>query len=581
MWTHRGRQSVTTVVTNSSRRLVRNNRSIATPWRRCYASGNKGPEPSGNSHWLRNSLGVAGAGTAAFFIYDYATSNRNQIEKPVEKVKDLTKSAEELSSQYVQHKRSVKSPGVYVWGTNVYRVVDPDSKESVVKTPRKFAYFEGQVLRDLKLGERSGAAITENGDLVQWGKGYSETEFKPTKTLTGKNLASLCMSNDRILALSSDGNVYSLPIAKEDQLGGRKTKEGSWVPFRSGTSSISYRLLQPALKLGERITALASGLDHALLLTSSGRVFSFAASTENYPSFGQLGIPGLTWATRPKGPVDALHEITALKGSKIVQIAAGDYHSLALDKDGNVFAFGDNSFGQLAMEFNPSSPFCDTPTLVPIRNLYRGPWLPKATRVAAGGANSFFTVDAQRMLSSKEDPATLRDLGRVTADTWACGRGIWGALGTGKWTHVQDAPAKVKALSGLSEFDEKTNRLTPIRIHDISVGTTHVSAVMDNSTHVDSAPSSTLNETRDWGYDALWWGGNEHFQLGTGKRSNLSKPNYIHAPPEEADEQQEARLQIMPRHKGKVDRRTVNMEQRVHSAGIQCKSQILRSLSDV
>ncbi|OOF99792.1 hypothetical protein ASPCADRAFT_203616 [Aspergillus carbonarius ITEM 5010] len=565
MWTHRGRQSVTTVVTTSSRRLARSNRSIATPWRRSYASSNKGSEQSANAHWLRNSLAVAGAGTAAFLIYDYATSNRNQLESASEKVKDLSKSAEELSLQYVQHKRSVKSPGVYVWGTNAYRVVDPNSKESVVKTPRKFAYFEGQVLRDLKLGEQSGAAITEHGDLVQWGKGYSETEFKPAKTLIGKNLTSLCMSNDRILALSSDGNVYSLPIAKDDQLTGRKLKEGSWVPFRSGTASVSYRLLQPGLKLGERITALSGGLDHALLLTSAGRVFSVASSTENYPSFGQLGIPGLTWATRPSGPVDTLHEVTALKGSKIVQIAAGDYHSLALDKDGNVFAFGDNSFGQLAMEFNPASPFCDTPTLVPIRNLYRSSWLPKATRVAAGGANSFFTVDAQRILGSKENPATLRDLGRITADTWACGRGIWGALGTGKWIHLQDAPVKVKTLSGLSEYDEQSKSLSPIRIHDISVGTTHVSAVMDNKTHVNAAPSTSLDETNDWGYDALWWGGNEHFQLGTGKRSNLSKPNYIHAPPEgnSAADQQEARLQIMPRHKGKVDRRTVSMEQRV------------------
>ncbi|PYH93281.1 mitochondrial protein Fmp25 [Aspergillus ellipticus CBS 707.79] len=563
MWTYRGRQSATSVVTNSSRRLARGNRPPATPWRRYYASnGINGSEQPVNSHWLRNSLGVAGAGTAAFLAYDYATSNRTPAESPLEKVADLSQSVEDLGSQFVQQKRSLKSPGVFVWGNNAYRVADPNSKESVVKTPRNFTYFEGQVLRDLKIGEESGAAITANGDLVQWGKGYSEQDFKPAKTLTGKNLTSLCTSTDRILALSSDGKVYSLPVAKEDQVSGRKPKEGSWVPFWSGTAGVSYRLLQPSLKLGERVTALSSGLDHALLLTSSGRVFSVASSTENYPSFGQLGVPGLTWATRPKGPVDTLHEVTELKGSKIVQIAAGDYHSLALDKDGNVFAFGDNSFGQLGMTFNPGSPFRDIPTQVPIKKLYRGPWLAKATRVAAGGANSFFTVDAQRTLAPREDPTTVRDLGRITADTWTCGRGIWGALGNGKWTHVQDALIKVKTLSGLFEYDERANSLSPIRIRDISVGTTHVSAVMDNKTHVDAAPTTSLDETNDWGFDALWWGGNENHQLGTGRRSNLSKPSYINAPPE-GDDQQEARLQIMPRHKGKVDRKTVSMEQRV------------------
>ncbi|KAL4897047.1 hypothetical protein BDV59DRAFT_190886 [Aspergillus ambiguus] len=441
------------------------------------------------------------------------------------------------------------------------------------KRREALAYFDGQVLRDLKLSDKSGAAIDEKGDLIQWGKGYSKSHYKPTKTLTGKNLTSLCMSSDRILALSSDGRVYSIPIAEADQLSGKKVKESSWIPFWSGSSGVSYRVLQPGLKLGEKVNAIRGGLEHALLLTSSGRVFSVASSTESYPSFGQLGVPGLTWATRPKGPVDTCHEVRALSGYKIVQIAAGDYHSLALSKDGSVFAFGDNSFGQLGMSFDPSLPFTDTPTLLPVRNLYRGNmWFPKVTGIAAGGANSFLTVDVKRIVGPDENPSTIRDLDRVTADTWACGRGIWGALGNGKWTHIQDSPTKVKALSGLFEYDEQSKSLSPIRLRDLAVGTTHVSAVMDNKVHMKASPTTSLNETDDWGYDALWWGGNEHFQLGTGKRTNMSKPAYINSPPENGKEDEEARLQIMPRHKAKAGSRTVSMEQRVvcgrHVSGI-------------
>lgn len=565
MWSTRARQPATSLVA-VSRRLPRTGRSIGLQWRRNYASNarhSSGQSPSSSS-WFWNSLGLAGTGTAAFLIYSYATKS-DEFESPVSpKAKDFSPTPGELGSQYVQKKRSVKSPGVYVWGTNSYRVVDPDSKESVIKTPRRLAYFDGQVLRDLKLTDKSGAAIDEKGDLVQWGKGYSESHYKPTKTLTGKNLASLCMSNDRILALAADGKVYSVPIAEADQLSGKKPKEGSWIPFWSGSSGLSYRVLQPSLKLGEKITAIRGGLEHALLLTSSGRVFSVAASTESYPSFGQLGVPGLTWATRPKGPVDTCHEVKALSGSKIVDIAAGDYHSLALSKDGSVFAFGDNSLGQLGMMFDPSLPFFDAPTLLPVKNLYKGDiWFPKVTGIAAGGANSFLTVDAKRIVGSGENPSTIRDLDRVTADTWACGRGIWGALGNGKWTHIQDAPTKVKALSGLFEYDEQSKTLSPIRLRDIAVGTTHVSAVMDNKVHMKPSPTTSLNESDDWGYDALWWGGNEHFQLGTGKRSNMSKPTYINAPPGDEKEDEEARLQIMPRHKAKAGSRTVSMEQRV------------------
>lgn len=458
----------------------------------------------------------------------------------------------------------MESPGVYVWGTNFYRVADPESNESVIKNPRKISYFDGQVLRDLKIDEKSGAAITEKGDLVQWGKGYSESNFRPTKTLTGKNLTSLCMSRDRIVGLASDGKVYSLPIAKDDQESGRKSPESSWVPFWSGTAGLSYRLLQPSLGLTEKVIAISGGLDHALLLTNSGRVFSVASSTERFPCFGQLGIPGLTWSTRPKGPVDTCHEISTLKGSKITKIATGDYHSLALSKDGRVFVFGDNSFGQLGIEFGLASQFVDTPTIMSLRQVYRGStWLPKVTNIAAGGANSFFAVDAQRILAQGEDPATVSDAGRITADTLACGRGIWGTLGNGKWTHLQDSVTKVKALSGLFEYDERTKDVSPIRLRDISVGTTHASAVMDNKPHLDASNTSTLDKANDWGYDALWWGGNEHFQLGTGKRSNLSKPTYVNVRSGPEDSQEEARLQIMPRHKGKAGNRTTSMEQKV------------------
>jgi alpha-tubulin suppressor-like RCC1 family protein len=503
-------------------------------------------------------------GTAVFLGYSYLTGGKEAWTSPPVVTKKEAVDPNDLRADFVQEKRSLKSPSVHTWGSNVYRVVDPGSKDTDIKTPRRFKYFDGQVLRDLKIEEKTGAAITEKGDLVQWGKGFSETEFQPTATLTGKNLTSLALSESRVIALSSDGTVYSLPMSKDEQRTGPKLKESSWVPLWSNESDLSYRVLNPSLKLGEKVTTISGGLEHVLLLTSYGRVFSAASSTENYPSLGQLGVEKLTWSTRPNGPVDFCHEVTALKGTKIVQIASGDYHSLALSKDGRMFGFGDNSFGQLGVDFEPERPFKDAPFSLEVGKLYkRNLYAPKVTRIAAGGANTFFTVDAQRVLGPDENASDVRDLGSVTADTWSCGRGIWGTLGNGKWIHLQDSPTKVKALSGMYEYDEKTNRMAPIRIRSMSVGTTHVSAILDNKASVSNGAKDSLDQSKDFGYDALWWGGNEHFQLGTGKRSNQSKPVYISAPPENKKTQAEARLQIIPRHKGKVGKRNVSMEQRV------------------
>ena len=42
--------------------------------------------------------------------------------------------------------------------------------------------------------------------------------------------------------------------------------------------------------------------------------------------------------------------ITALDSYRITQVACGDAHSVAIDDNGTLFTWGDNSFGQLGVE---------------------------------------------------------------------------------------------------------------------------------------------------------------------------------------------------------------------------------------
>src|SRR5271156_4640614 len=378
--------------------------------------------------WERISRVHTAAAVAALVIYWGYTDSREahadtasdgqeiQIEKSRKK-KSVSKEENRdlISSQHLQVKRSWENPGVYAWGSNTGKVAAPDSNDIYVKTPRRIPYFDDILLRDLKLDRNFGAAVTENGDLVQWGKGYSEEISEPSVTLKGKDLKSITISRDRIIGLSKNGEVCSIPVAKADQEAGPKPTESSWIPFWSGISPISYRKLQPAnLGYAEKVTAISGGLEHVLLLTSSGRVFSAASGSEDFPSRGQLGVPGVTWLSPPAGAYDMCHEITTLKGFEIKKISAGDYHSLVLDGEGRVFAFGDNSWGQLGFEYNPESPYIDAPSLLPISKLYQGTnQTPKVTSISAGGMNSFFTIDATRVAGPSEDVSNAQGLGRV------------------------------------------------------------------------------------------------------------------------------------------------------------------------
>lgn len=534
-----------------------------------------------------------GIGTTTYYSYDRLKLGELHAEAPaptpvqitLEKVKKAKGSSKEenrdtISSQHLQVKQSWENPGVYAWGSNSGRVVAPDSDEAVIKLPRRIPFFDGLLLRDIKLDRNFAAAILENGDLLQWGTAYAEDARQPVVTLKGKGLVSLAISKDRIIGLGSNGKVYSIPVSKTDQAEGIKLSESSWIPFFSTSAPISYRLLEPkATSWGGKVTSISSGLEHVLLLTSTGRLFSAASSSTEFPSRGQLGIPGLGWTNRPQGAYDQAHEISTLRGFDMTAIATGDYHSLALDKEGRVFAFGDSTSGQLGMEPSSEAPFIDSPSLLPIQKLYAGTGLSaRVTSIAAGGNNSFFTIDATRSSASPSPSPS-----RITADTWACGQGILGTLGTGRWTHMQGTPAKIKTLSNLYEFDETTNAVVPIRLKRLSVGSTHASATMDNVTHVRAGLSPATDSANDtnWGADVLWWGSSEFFQLGMGKRNNVATPGYV-KPLEVAagagvgaeegegsssrktgNQPQHHRFQITPSHAVRLGDRVVEMEQRV------------------
>jgi alpha-tubulin suppressor-like RCC1 family protein len=78
---------------------------------------------------------------------------------------------------------------------------------------------------------------------------------------------------------------------------------------------------------------VAAGGYHSLALDSSGNVWATGLNDH-----GQLGL----------GDTDNLNtwtQVTALSG--IVSIAAGEYHSIAIDSDGHVWAWGYDSTGQL------------------------------------------------------------------------------------------------------------------------------------------------------------------------------------------------------------------------------------------
>lgn len=334
----------------------------------------------------------------------------------------------------------------------------------------------------------------------------------------------------------------------------------------SAISEIAYQSIKTNLSSGDSIQDIAAGLDHVLMLSRAGAVYT-ASPSQSGNARGQLGLS--QWSYESNGHLLNAFPVTGFKkSSKSVAIAAGDHHSIVLDEDGEVFTFGSNNHGQLAFEFGSSDTTdVSTPTMVSVASLYPRNYAVRCLSIAGGGKNTYMVVQHQQY--GKAHPSI---------DIWAAGMGQFGQLGNNTWNHYQAKPVRVKVISGLAEWDEKENKVSPIGVHTLSVGGTHTICCLDNYSKVDAdattgASRSSFHDV-NYGRDVFVWGGNDSYQIGAnGKRNNRPMPEYI-SPMEQSatelavksgwDEEGHKRFQLTPskvievtNSKGKRVRRNV------------------------
>ena len=150
--------------------------------------------------------------------------------------------------------------------------------------------------------------------------------------LRRKSVVAVATGGAHSLALTSDGQVYAWGSNNRGQLGNGL-----------GTDSAVPVAVPSAAFNGATVIAIAAGLEHSLALTDDGRIFAWGAGFDGRLGIGGgMSIDGLI-STIPVAVVDS----GALAGKKAVAIGAGATYSLALTSDGRVFAWGTGaSLGQ-------------------------------------------------------------------------------------------------------------------------------------------------------------------------------------------------------------------------------------------
>ncbi|KAG5354595.1 Pre-mRNA-splicing factor SLU7 [Yarrowia sp. B02] len=439
--------------------------------------------------------------------------------------------------------------GLFAWGDNSgHAIKDTYNVDSetpkLVRSPVRIRFFEGKLLRDVSLGDGSGAAILDNGDVVQWGDKFAAHSVKnPEVTLSGKDAVRIVQSRNMLYALSRDGQVYSFPVSKDLQIAGPKEKENRTrlIPGWKRDAKITYRVLDfdTTLGLTEKLADIQAGADHLLALSNKGRVFvsstggaitetqvdlassgefaqTVVATEAPIPSAGQFGIAKFSHFNTAPSP-GTLYEIRSFRNAPVTDIAAGAFHSLARDANGALWVFGSNRCGQLGLDYAYESQNVALPRQLTLSRVCKKDQLPVVTRVYAGGDTSFCGIktvnaDEYHSSSSSERKKLLQNTAEVV---YSFGDGLKGQLGNATFRHVQAEMVPVKEINYASEWSEKLSKVVPIQVNYLSAGPYHVAAVLDNA--------NDLAKTQD----LYLWGGNEFSQIGNGKRNNIPKPAHL------------------------------------------------------
>ena len=164
-------------------------------------------------------------------------------------------------------------------------------------------------------------------------------------------------------------------------------------------SRLAVPVVMSGLLAGKSVIRLAEGDSHSLILCSDGTLAGWG-----YDVTGQLGN-GATNSTKVPVLVD---QTGVLAGKTIAAIASGSSHGLALCSDGNLAAWGSNTYGQLG---NGGSGVSTSPVLVTRTGVLAG----KTIRAIAGGGNHSLALCMDGTLA-------------------AWGWNAWGQLGIGSTT---------------------------------------------------------------------------------------------------------------------------------------------------
>jgi alpha-tubulin suppressor-like RCC1 family protein len=248
---------------------------------------------------------------------------------------------------------------VYEWGSNNY--IDPARFDGATNSA---TYLPGLIsnsanngplshIVQVSIGDNNAAALADDGTVYTWGN-FSGQNNAPGTGGYSKYPAQVQTSNGVLqnVVRVSAGPGFTLALTSSGEVyAWGYTASGVGGPT-TGSTSGSTEVVRPIIRADNgqaliNIVAISSGNFESLALDSSGNVWAWGDN--QYGELGQGNSTAYAGAVEVQGPTGTMGPLSHIK-----MIAAGEQHCLAMDADGKVWSWGVGEEGELGD--GPSNP---------------------------------------------------------------------------------------------------------------------------------------------------------------------------------------------------------------------------------
>ncbi|XP_023587336.1 RCC1 and BTB domain-containing protein 2 isoform X3 [Trichechus manatus latirostris] len=239
---------------------------------------------------------------------------------------------------------------IFVLGTNSCGCLGLGDVQSTLE-PRRLDSLSGKKIACLSYGSGPHIVLaTTEGEVFAWGhNAYSQLGNGTTNhglvpchistNLSNKQVIEVACGSYHSLVLTSDGEVFAWGYNNSGQVGSGSTANQP-IPRRV-TGCLQNKV----------VVNIACGQMCSMAVVDAGEVCVWG-----YNGNGQLGLGS-------SGNQPTPCRIAALQGIRVQRVACGYAHTLVLTDEGQVYAWGANSYGQLGTG-NKSNQSYPTPVMV-------------------------------------------------------------------------------------------------------------------------------------------------------------------------------------------------------------------------